>query len=146
MKAPEIYAYLLYGMEALYGEGRLLLITILIAAIALDWITGIAAAHLGGRQALEYGKLGVLRTLFILLLPMFSKLLDTMLSMPGLFFYAVTIGLIYRVWQSITANAYHAGWDRWIPRLVIQHIEAELKAKAEQVFIKDNCKKEEDLY
>jgi hypothetical protein len=61
---------------------------------------------------------------------MFAKLLDSMLGMPGLFFYAITIGLIYKTWQSLTVNAYRAGWGKWIPSTVIQYMDNELKGKA----------------
>lgn len=86
---------------------------------------------------MEYGKVGALRTLFMILLPMFATLLDSMLGMPGLFFYAITMGLIYRTWQSITANAFRAAWGKWIPKSVIQQIEGELKVRVEHTAMRD---------
>lgn len=121
---------LLKGLEWLYGEERLLLLAILAAALALDWITGFAAGQKRRGQASDYGWQGLLRTLFLLLLPAFAHMLDSMLGMPGLFFYAVSIGIVYKLWQSVTNNAFHAGWERWIPGIVIQHIEAELRSKS----------------
>ncbi|WP_051250527.1 phage holin family protein [Paenibacillus harenae] len=129
-----IYGALSGWLEAIYGEGRMLPVALLAAAIALDWITGIAAAYKDRAHASEYGRMGTLRTVFVLLLPLFAALLDASLGLPGLFFYAVTIGLIYRTWQSITVNAYRAGWERWIPKSVIQLIDGELKGKAEALF------------
>ncbi|MCA0756749.1 phage holin family protein [Paenibacillus sp. N4] len=136
---------LLQGLEWLYGEERFLLLAIIAAALVLDWITGIAALHKGKGQASDYGWHGVLRTLFLLLLPAFSNMLDSMLGMPGLFFYAVSIGIIYKLWQSVTNNAIHAGWERWIPGIVIQHIEEELRAKSgEELFVKTNRNPDRD--
>ncbi|MBD2870949.1 phage holin family protein [Paenibacillus arenilitoris] len=125
-----IYDTLSGWAAAIYGEGRLPPLLLLAAATGLDWITGIAAAWKDRAHAAEYGRMGILRTAFVLLLPMFASLLDGVLGMPGLFFYAVTIGLIYRTWQSITANAYRAGWERLIPKSVLQMIEGELRSGA----------------
>lgn len=119
-------------IDAAYGQGRLIPIALLIFVIALDWITGIAASHKDKTCSSEYGMIGVLRTLFLLALPVLSKLLDSMLSMPGLFFYTITLGIIYHTWLSLTANAYRAGWEKWIPKSVIEHIDSELKAKVER--------------
>lgn len=116
----------------IYGEGRLIPILLLTAAIALDWITGIAASHKDDVYSSEYGRQGVMRTLFLLALPVLANLLDRMMGTPGLFFYAITLGIIYHTWQSLTANAYRAGWGRWIPKAVIAHIDSELKAKMER--------------
>lgn len=125
----EIGASLVPWINTIYGEDRMLPLALLLVAIILDWITGIASSQKDSRYSQEYGRLGVLRTLFLLVLPMFAKLLDSMLGMPGLFFYAITIGLIYKTWQSLTVNAYRAGWGKWIPSSVIDYIDNELKAK-----------------
>lgn len=132
MFISEIGAYLVPWVNAVYGEGRMLPLALLLVAIILDWITGIASSQKDSRYSQEYGRLGVLRTLFLLVLPMFAKLLDSMLGMPGLFFYAITIGLIYKTWQSLSVNAYRAGWGKWIPNSVIQYIDSELKGKVIQ--------------
>lgn len=125
----EIGASLVPWINTIYGEDRMLPLALLLVAIVLDWITGMAASQKDSRHSQEYGKLGVLRTLFLLVLPMFAKLLDSMLGMPGLFFYAITIGIIYKTWQSLTVNAYRAGWGKWIPSSVIQYMDNELKGK-----------------
>jgi phage-related holin len=125
----EIGASLVPWINTVYGEDRMLPLALLLVAIILDWITGMASSQKDTRYSQEYGKLGVLRTLFLLVLPMFAKLLDSMLGMPGLFFYAITIGLIYKTWQSLTVNAYRAGWGKWIPSSVIHYIDNELKGK-----------------
>ncbi|ANY67592.1 hypothetical protein BBD42_14745 [Paenibacillus sp. BIHB 4019] len=130
--AGAIGAFLAPWIGLIYGEGRLIPILLLMVVIGLDWITGIAASQKDTTYSSEYGMQGVLRTLFLLALPVLANLLDMMLAMPGLFFYAITIGLIYHTWQSLTANAYRAGWGKWIPEAVVKLIESELKAKMER--------------
>ncbi|MGG1635016.1 phage holin family protein [Paenibacillus sp. NRS-1760] len=132
LTAAAVGAFFAPMIDSIYGGGRLIPIALLIAVIVLDWITGIAASHKDKTYSSEYGMFGVLRTLFLLALPVLAKLLDSMLSMPGLFFYAITLGIIYHTWQSLTANAYRAGWEKWIPKSVIEHIDSELKAKVER--------------
>ncbi|WP_141502676.1 phage holin family protein [Paenibacillus luteus] len=119
-------------IDSIYGSGRLIPVALLLCVIILDWVTGIAVAHKDKIYSSEYGKFGIFRTFFLMALPAFANLLDSMLGMPGLFFYAITLGLIYHTWQSLTANAYRAGWGKWIPNSVIEHIDSELKAKMER--------------
>lgn len=116
-------------IDLLYGEGRMLPIMLLLSTIVMDWITGVAASLKDETYSSEYGRHGILRTVFLLLFPFLANLLDLMLGTPGLLFYAITLGLVYHTWQSLTANAYRAGWEKWIPDIVIKHIESELKAK-----------------
>lgn len=120
-------------INALYGEGRTSFIWALICVIALDWITGIAAAQKDKTYASHYGLLvGIPRTLFLLAFPLLANVFDAALGTPGLLFYAVTFGLIYHTWQSLTANAYRAGWEKYIPDFVVKMVDSELKAKADR--------------
>ncbi|WP_138755131.1 phage holin family protein [Paenibacillus sinopodophylli] len=119
-------------IDLIYGEGRFIPISLLLTAIVMDWITGIAASLRDETYSSEYGRHGILRTIFILAFPFLANLLDMMLGTPGLLFYAITLGLVYHTWQSLTANAYRAGWGKWIPDTIIKHIESELKAKVDR--------------
>lgn len=119
-------------LDLLYGSGRISVIMALYAVIVLDWITGIAAAHKDKTYSTEYGIRGILRTLFILAFPSLANLLDTAMGTPGFLFYAVTFGLIYHTYISLTANAARAGWDKWIPQSVLRFVGSEIKAKADR--------------
>lgn len=120
-------------IDALYGEGRLTIFIALFAAIGLDWISGVSAAHKDKTYASHYGLLrGVPRTLFLLSFPILANLFDTVMGTPGLLFYAITFGLLYHTWQSLTANAFRAGWSKWIPEYVVKMVDSELKAKADR--------------
>lgn len=131
--AAGIGAVLAPWVSLIYGDGRIIPISLLIVVIALDWVTGIAAARKDNTYSSQYGiREGLPRTLFLLAIPAFANLLDALMSMPGLFFYAITLGIVYHTWQSLTANAYRAGWGNWIPKAVMSHIESELKAKIER--------------
>lgn len=131
--AAGIGAVLAPWVSLIYGDGRLLPIALLIIIIGLDWITGISAAKKDKTFSSEYGlRQGLPRTMFLVALPAIANLLDAMLGVPGLLFYAITLGIIYHTWQSLTANAYRAGWGKWIPQSVMSHIESELKAKVER--------------
>ncbi|WP_338552883.1 phage holin family protein [Paenibacillus sp. KS-LC4] len=128
-----IGAFLAPWVALIYGTDRFIPIVLLITAISLDWITGIAAAHKDGTYSSDYGlRRGAPRTLFLLVLPALANLIDLALNMPGPFFYAITIGLIYHSWQSLTANAFRAGWGKWIPAAILKLIESELKAKVDR--------------
>ncbi|OBZ08590.1 phage holin family protein [Bacillus sp. FJAT-26390] len=131
--ATGIGAALAPWVSLIYGDGRLIPILLLIIVIGLDWVTGISAAKKDTVFSSEYDlKQGVPRTIFLLSLPALANLLDSMLGVPGLLFYGITLGIIYHTWQSLTANAYRAGWEKWIPKSVIEHIDSELQAKVER--------------
>ncbi len=119
-------------LDLVYGSGRSSVILALLAVIALDWVTGIAAAHKDRSYSTEYGIAGVFRTIFILAFPAFANVLDHALGTPGLLFYAVTFGLIYHTYISLTANAARAGWSKYIPQAVLKFVASEIKAKAER--------------
>ncbi|QHT61687.1 phage holin family protein [Paenibacillus lycopersici] len=119
-------------IEALYGTGRIAPISVLLVAILLDWITGIAASHKDKTYSSEYGRRGVYRTLYLLVFPVLANGLDRMLETPGLLFYGITFALIYHTWQSLTANAERAGWGAIIPGWASKMVESELQAKIQR--------------
>ncbi|WP_138756591.1 phage holin family protein [Paenibacillus sinopodophylli] len=131
--ATGIGAVIAPWVTMIYGDGRLIPIILMLVVIGLDWITGIEAARKDKTYSSQYGiREGLPRTLFLVAMPAIANLLDTMMGMPGLFFYGITLGIIYHTWQSLTANAYRAGWGKWIPKAVMSHIESELKAKVDR--------------
>ncbi len=115
----------------IYGPGRTDIMVALFLCIVLDWITGISAAKkMGKNYSSEYGLSRIPRTLFLLTIPAVSNLLDRVMGTPGFLFYGVTFGLIYHTWNSLTANAYRAGWP--VPKAVAKLVESEIKAKADR--------------
>lgn len=135
---PDTGAFALLGaivapiINAIYGPGRIEIVMVLLFLIILDWITGIAAAHKHKTYTTEYGIVGICRTVFLLCFPAFSNLLDNAFYTPGFFFYAVTFGLIYHTFNSMTANAYRAGWEKLIPKQMVDFISSEIKAKTDR--------------
>lgn len=119
-------------LELFYGSGRTSVILALYAVIILDWVTGIAAAHKDDTFTSDYGIKGILRTIFILAFPALANILDHAMGTPGFLFYAVTFGLIYHTYISLTANAARAGWEKWIPQSVLRFVGSEIKAKADR--------------
>ncbi|TPG70782.1 holin [Brevibacillus laterosporus] len=117
-------------IDFLYGSGRHQLLIALFLIIATDWITGIAASIKDGTYSSEYGISGVFRTIFILFFPVLANVLDNALQTPGFLFFGVTFGLIYHTWASVTANTIRAGWEKWIPKKVMNFVGSELEAKA----------------
>lgn len=121
-------------ISTVYGVGpdRKTVIGILLILIAMDWMSGIGAARKDATYSSQYGiNVASLRTLYILCFPALGNLLDMWLSTPGpgVIFMGLTGGLCYHYWQSMTANAYRAGWKRWIPEKVISHVSSEIEAK-----------------
>ncbi|MGD8188586.1 phage holin family protein [Brevibacillus ginsengisoli] len=106
--------------------------------IAGDWLAGTSAAKKNETYASEYGLAGVFRTLLLGWIPIIGFLLDKVTFMvfqvaqPGIFYYALTLGIAYHSWESMTANAYRAGWKRWIPKKIVDYVSSEIKAKAER--------------
>ncbi|WP_274362767.1 phage holin family protein [Paenibacillus thermotolerans] len=124
-------------IEILYGGGRGVFLMLLLLLIIGDWITGIAAAKKHDVYSSDYGKtVGTLRTAFMLLLPAIGNWIDKVhqeaLGTPGVIFYVLTFGLIYHTWESMTANAYRAGWKKMIPKWVVKFVSSEIKAKTER--------------
>ncbi|MFH5187095.1 phage holin family protein [Paenibacillus sp. TAB 01] len=122
----------------LVSSGKFWVFVLFISVIAADWITGTAAAKKNESYSSEYGTSGVFRTVLLLWLPFIGYLLDQValtvfaISQPGFAFYTITIMLIHHSWESATANAYRAGWERWIPKSVVSFVSSEIKAKAER--------------
>lgn len=116
-------------LQAIYGQTQYEIIYVLMIAIFADWLTGIAAAVKDRVYTSEYGIQGILRTFFILLLPVLGRGIDFVLNTPGIVYYGFVIGTIYHIVQSITANATRAGWDKWIPIKAIQWASSEIAAK-----------------
>ncbi|MEW9702812.1 phage holin family protein [Paenibacillus sp. SI8] len=121
-----------------FGNGKFWVFVLFLAIIGADWITGIAAAKKDDTYSSEYGISGALRTLLMLWIPFIGWLLDKVsfivfgISQPGYAFYAITIMLAYHTWESMTANAYRAGWERWIPKSVTNFVSSEIKAKIDR--------------
>lgn len=111
---------------------------LLASVIAGDWISGTAASRKTGVYSSEYGIPAVFRTILILWIPFIGLLLDKVsvlvfsINQPGYAFYAVTFMLAYHSWNSLTANAYRAGWKRWIPKSVTNFVASEIKAKEDR--------------
>ncbi|MGG1598019.1 phage holin family protein [Paenibacillus naphthalenovorans] len=121
-----------------FGSGKFWVYALLIAIVVADWIAGSVAAKKTGTFSSEYGIAGVFRTTLLLWIPFIGWLLDKVtlhvfgVEQPGYAFYALTIALAYHSWESMTANAYRAGWEKWIPKFVVEYISSEIKAKAER--------------
>ncbi|NQX68500.1 phage holin family protein [Paenibacillus alba] len=124
-------------MEA-FGNGKFWAFILFLAIIGADWITGIAAAKKDDTYSSEYGISGALRTLLMLWIPVIGWLLDKVtltvfgINQPGYAFFAITIMLAYHTWESMTANAYRAGWEKWIPKSVTAFVSSEIKAKIDR--------------
>ncbi|WP_309119218.1 phage holin family protein [Paenibacillus sp.] len=125
-------AYVGPFFDIVYGPERTSVILALYVVILLDWITGIAAARREEAYSSEYGVSGIFRTIFLLAFPALGNVLDHAFGTPGLLFYAVTFGLIYHTYISLTANAARAGWSKYIPQAVLKYVTAEIKAKADR--------------
>lgn len=120
----------------LYGENRSIPLAMFAGIIIMDWIAGVAAAHKDKVYASEYGISGIYRTLFICLFPAIGNLIDKAMGTPGFLFYAITFGLSYHNWQSMTANVYRAGWGKFIPQFVLDFVGSEIRAKSERAMQK----------
>jgi phage-related holin len=121
-----------------FRNGKFWTYFLLVAIIAADWITGIAAAKKDSTYSFEYGISGAMRTLLMLWIPFIGWLLDKVtltvfgINKSGYAFFAITIMLAYYTWESMTANAFHAGWEKWIPNSVLTLVSSEIKAKMER--------------
>lgn len=116
-------------VDVMYGPDRFYIAVIFWLMIAFDWLTGIRAAKKDKTYTSAYGIDGVFRTAVMVALPVLGNLIDLAFGSPGVIFYGFTVGLAYHTWQSFTANAVRAGWERWIPKGVLSLVDSELKAK-----------------
>jgi phage-related holin len=113
-----------------YGTGRTDVMAALAIVTLLDWITGIAASIKDKTYTSQYGISGILRTLVVFMFPAMANFLDNAFGTPGFLFYGVTFGLIYHTWQSMTANAARTGWNKFIPKQILDFVGSEIEAKA----------------
>ncbi|WP_134682580.1 phage holin family protein [Brevibacillus migulae] len=111
------------------GDMRYYVALAFLIIIALDWLTGIAASFKDGTLSSEYGINGILRTIFVICFPALARFLDNALGTTEVLFYGVTGGLMFHYWQSVTANAYRAGWDKWIPKWLMNLVASEIESK-----------------
>lgn len=116
-------------MDFMYGEGKINIVMALFCLIAMDWLSGIAAAKKDQVYSSAYGISGMYRTIFILTFPAAANFLDHALGLPGILFYFVSMGLIYHTFHSVTANIVRAGWSKWIPKKLIDFVASEIEAK-----------------
>ncbi|WP_423743031.1 phage holin family protein [Bacillus cereus] len=116
-------------VNLLYGEVNLIWILILAYTVTLDWITGSRAAKLDGTYSSQYGIEGIARTVVLFLLPSLARLFDIAFLLPNVFFYMVTGGLTYHIFNSFTANCVRIGWDKWIPTWLLESVASEIEAK-----------------
>ncbi|MDQ0876749.1 phage-related holin [Paenibacillus sp. V4I3] len=121
-----------------FSSGKFWAFLLFFSIIVADWITGMAAAKKDKTYSSEYGISGALRTLLMLWIPFIGWLLDKVtltvlgINQPGYAFFAITIMLAYHTWESMTANAYRAGWEKWIPKSVTSFVSSEIRAKMER--------------
>ncbi|MGG1599307.1 phage holin family protein [Paenibacillus naphthalenovorans] len=125
-------------IDQAFSNGKFWAYAFFAAIIAADWIAGSAAAKKTRTFSSEYGIAGVFRTTLLLWMPFIGWLLDNVtfhvfgIDQPGYAFFALTIALAYHSWESMTANAYRAGWEKWIPKFVVEYVSSEIRAKAER--------------
>ncbi|WP_405176367.1 phage holin family protein [Paenibacillus sp. FSL H8-0261] len=136
--ASTVGAVLIPTFDFLYGEADAV-VTIMVALlffIIMDWLSGIRAAKKDNTYASKYGIDGVFRTFFMLLLPAGGHLLDMVFGLPGAIFGALSIGTLYHVLQSMTANSIRAGWGDSLPlpilEVVLKWVGSELDKKVKR--------------
>ncbi len=131
-------AFLVPAYEFFYGGGDAVtaIMSAVVFFIVMDWISGIRAAKKDDTYASRYGIDGVVRTLFMLMLPAGGHLLDVVFNLPGIIFGALAFGLLYHVLQSMTANSIRAGWSDWLPlpvlNALIKWVKSELDKKIQR--------------
>lgn len=116
----------------LYGKTNLIWIVIFGWIIMLDWITGSRASKLDGTYSSQYGIEGITRTVVLLSLPALAHFFDMALKLPDFFFFMVTGGLIYHIFNSFAANCARIGWDKWIPAWLLESVASEIQAKIQR--------------
>jgi len=116
---------MIYGDATINVMAALLLFSI----VGLDWAGAIAAAIKDGTYSSEYGKVGIIRTVVILVLPVIGRLMDLVIGTPNVAFLFITGGLIYHNFMSMTANFARAGFEKWIPNKMLQAVASEIEAK-----------------
>ena len=130
----------------LYGGSELnvVFMAALLMAIVFDWAGGITASKKDGTYASEYGIQGLVRTVVMLLLPVFGVLIDYIFNTPSVAFFMFWGGLMYHTLNSMTANFTRAGWDKFIPVRAIDYVSSEIEAKINRSNSRVNITKTED--
>ncbi len=100
--------------------------------VVLDWLTGTRAAKKDLSYASKYGLDGLFRTFFILLLPAGGHMLDNVFGLSGVVFGLLSIGILYHIAQSMTANAIRAGWGDFFPQWILQPLLNWVRSELEQ--------------
>ncbi|EJQ82486.1 phage holin family protein [Bacillus toyonensis] len=116
----------------MYGKTNLIWIVIFGWIIMLDWITGSRASKLDGTYSSQYGIEGITRTVVLLSLPALAHFFDMALKLPDFFFFMVTGGLIYHIFNSFAANCARIGWEKWIPAWLLESVASEIQAKIQR--------------
>ncbi|HDX9607390.1 TPA: phage holin family protein [Bacillus cereus] len=119
-------------LSLVYGKTNLIWIFILMMVVGLDWITGSKASKLDGTYSSQYGIEGIARTVVLFLLPCLAHMFDIAFKLPDFFFYMVTGGLTYHIFNSFTANCVRVGWDKWIPTWLLESVASEIQAKIQR--------------
>lgn len=116
----------------LYGDSKLALfgMSMFVAVIAMDWISGYSAARKDGSYASEYGIDGAFRTFFILFFPVIAHQADKFIGFPNVIFGFCLLAFGIPIWKSMTANVIRCGWDRWVPIWALNWVTDELEHKA----------------
>ncbi|NOU92023.1 holin [Paenibacillus sp. LMG 31456] len=131
-------AVIVHWLEQAIHSEKLWIFLLFVAVIAADWVAGTAAAKKSNTYSSEYEIEGLLRTVLLLWIPFIGWLLDKValttldFEQPGYAFFSLTAALIYHSWESMTANAYRAGWEKWIPKPVVSYVSSEIKAKTDR--------------
>jgi phage-related holin len=130
----------------LYGgtEYNLLCMAALFLAISFDWIGGTVASKKDGSYASAYGIQGLVRTVVMLLLPVFGVLIDNIFQTPNVAFFMFWGGLMYHTLNSMTANFTRAGWDKLIPNWAIDYVSSEIESKINRSNSRVNINKTDD--
>lgn len=99
------------------------------SVLALDWISGRAAAKKDGTMASEYGINGGYRSAFMVGILALAYRVDVSLGLPYPIFAYFLLNFGLPTWKSMTANVYRAGWERWIPQSVLNRVADEIEHK-----------------
>ncbi|WJE53893.1 phage holin family protein [Bacillus cereus] len=116
-------------LSFVYGKTNVIWIFILMMVVGLDWITGSKASKLDGTYSSQYGIEGIARTVVLFFLPCLAHMFDIVFKLPDFFFFMVTGGLIYHIFNSFAAN-----WDQWIPTWLLESVSSEIEAKIKRAY------------
>lgn len=116
--------FLLPAFTFLYGEGRTVVISMILLAILVgfDWLSGWSASRRDGTYSSQYGIEGVARTAIVLMLPAVGNLADQVVGTPSVIYGLILLGLIYHTLKSFVANSIRAGWSDHLPLWIIERL------------------------